>query len=74
MRNIFYTIVITLVALVFVACNPQPQALRLLAEAESLVESNPDSAMLLIDFLFYPEKSRSRNYFLGSVSSYVLNK
>lgn len=39
------------------ACNPQPEAPRLLAEAERLIDTFPDSAMLLIDSIFYPEAS-----------------
>ncbi len=74
MRNIFYTIVITLGTFVFVACNPQSEAPRLLAEAEGLVESNPDSAMSLIDFLFYPEKSLSHEQYMRFLVTQVQAK
>lgn len=74
MRNIFYTIVITLGTFVFVACNPQPQAPRLLAEAEGLVDINPDSAMLLIDSLFYPEKSLSHEQYMRFLVTQVQAK
>ncbi|OJV36279.1 MAG: hypothetical protein BGO33_04595 [Bacteroidia bacterium 43-41] len=74
MRNIFYTIIITLVALVFVACNPQSEAPRLLAVAEGLVDINPDSAMLLIDSLFYPEKSLSHEQYMRFLVTQVQAK
>lgn len=37
--------------------NPQPEAPDLLEQAEALMESRPDSAMVLIDSIFYPEVS-----------------
>ncbi|MDO5523238.1 MAG: hypothetical protein Q4G48_04240 [Bacteroidia bacterium] len=37
--------------------HPQPEAPQLLEQAEALMESHPDSAMLLIDSIFYPEES-----------------
>ncbi len=37
--------------------DPQPQAPALLEQAELLMEDRPDSAMRLIDSIFYPEKS-----------------
>ncbi len=47
-----------------VACNPQPEAPALLQQAELLMEDNPDSALLLIDSIFYPEESLSKHDFL----------
>lgn len=41
-----------------VSClNPQPQAPVLLEQAKRLMENHPDSAMILIDSIFYPEAS-----------------
>jgi tetratricopeptide (TPR) repeat protein len=47
-----------------VACNPQPEAAELLTQAESLVDTDPYSAMCLIDSLFYPEKSLNRDRYM----------
>ena len=41
-----------------VSClNPQPQAPQLLKQAQALIDTRPDSAMRLIDSIFYPEAS-----------------
>jgi hypothetical protein len=50
---------------IFGACNPNPQpgADGLLEHAERLVNTHPDSAMQLIDSIFYLEKSLSREYY-----------
>ena len=37
--------------------NPQPEAPALLEQAEALMENRPDSAMRLVDSIFYPEKN-----------------
>ncbi|MEA5062108.1 MAG: hypothetical protein VB074_12380 [Proteiniphilum sp.] len=58
----------------FGACNPQPEAPKLLVEAERLVENNPDSAMRLIDSLFYPEKSLSLEYYMRFLVTQVQAK
>lgn len=48
-----------------VSClNPQPQAPQLLADAQRLMEDRPDSAMLLIDSIFYPEKSLGKPQYM----------
>ena len=44
-------------AVLLCACNPQPQAPKLLKQAQALIDEQPDSAMRLIDSIFYPEKS-----------------
>lgn len=65
MRLILYTITITTCLYLMVACNanPQPGAKALLEQAENLVDTYPDSAMTLIDSLFFPEKSlRHKDY------------
>lgn len=64
MRCIVYIILVATGLAVLAACNPQPEAPKLLAEAERLMENNPDSAMRLIDSLFYPEKSLSREQYM----------
>lgn len=44
------------------ACNhPQSEAHTLLAQAEQLMEEHSDSALLLVDSIFYPEKSFNEN-------------
>ncbi|WP_352421297.1 tetratricopeptide repeat protein [Proteiniphilum sp.] len=59
MKNVFYILLMAIGLSFFWECNPnpQPEASRLLADAGRLIESNPDSAMQLIDSLFYPEES-----------------
>lgn len=47
-----------------VACNPQPEAPVLLEQAQLLMEDNPDSALLLIDSIFYPEKSLNKHDYM----------
>lgn len=65
MGRIFYFILIFAGLTFLSACNnPQPEAPRLLAEAERLMEVYPDSAMRLIDSLFYPEKSLDRKSYM----------
>ncbi|MEA4916260.1 tetratricopeptide repeat protein [Proteiniphilum sp.] len=44
--------------------NPQPYATKLLAQAEQLIDEHPDSALLLIDSIFYPEKSLSKEEYM----------
>ncbi len=46
-----------MVAVLSSCLDPQPQAPALLEQAELLMEDRPDSAMRLIDSIFYPEKS-----------------
>lgn len=64
MRNLVYTIVVAVGLSVLSGCKPQSEAPKLLAEAQRLVESNPDSAMLLVDSIFYPEKSLRREPYM----------
>ena len=77
MGRIFYLIFICFGLSCLAACNPQPEAPRLLAEAERLVESNPDSAMLFIDSISYPDKSLGRaqymQYLVTRVQVYYKN-
>ena len=53
---------------------PQPEASSLLEEAGQLVEKHPDSAMLLIDFIFYPEKSLNHEYYMRFLVTQVQEK
>lgn len=59
----FWIVLISCIAALS-GCNPQPEAPALLTEAETLMETNPDSAMLLIDSIFYPEASLSRKQYM----------
>jgi len=55
---------IIIIGLALASCsNPQPEAVTLLKAAEQLADSCPDSALQLIDSIFYPEKSfNKRDY------------
>jgi tetratricopeptide (TPR) repeat protein len=58
MKRILYIIFICIIPFFFSACNnPQPKASIMLQKAEQLIDEYPDSALLLIDSIFYPEKS-----------------
>ena len=62
LRVIFHIVIILIGAFFLRACgNPQPGSADLLEQAERLVDSDPDSAMQLIDSIFYPEKSLNRD-------------
>lgn len=50
-------VILALTAIIFSCGKPQPQASLLLAQAEQLIEEYPDSALVLIDSIYYPEKS-----------------
>lgn len=39
------------------SCSPQPESHALLTQAQQVVDNHPDSALQLIDSIFYPEKS-----------------
>ncbi|MDO5665402.1 MAG: LuxR C-terminal-related transcriptional regulator [Bacteroidia bacterium] len=67
MKQAYYKYLFLLFVVIFTtlsSCfNPQPEAAQLLEQAEVLMESHPDSAMILIDSIFYPEKSlRKKEY------------
>lgn len=75
MRNLFYAIFIALVLLSLGACNnPQSGAAQLLEQAESLVDTYPDSAMLLIDSIFYPEQSLTHEKYMRFLVTQVQAK
>ncbi|MFA7140464.1 MAG: hypothetical protein WC126_05590 [Proteiniphilum sp.] len=74
MRSLLFTIVVAAGMSFFFACNPQPEASSLLEEAGHLVERHPDSAMLLIDSIFYPEKSFNHAYYMRFLVTQVQAK
>lgn len=50
---------------IFVSCNPQPEAEELLEHAKKFAENDiSDSALLLIDSIFYPEKSFDKEEYM----------
>ena len=61
MRSIVAYIFTGVALLLFMACNPQPEAAGVLEQAESLMETYPDSAMQLIDSFFIPKKASAAN-------------
>jgi len=52
-------------ALLLFACNPHREASDLLRQAQSLVDTQPEKALLLIDSIFYPERSLSRREYMS---------
>lgn len=65
MNRIVCTILIVAGLSFLSACNnPQPEANKLLTQAEQLMDDHPDSAMLLIDSIFYPEKSFNKKDYM----------
>lgn len=50
-------VLLMLVAVMFSCDKPQPEALSLLEQAEQMIEVDLDSALVLIDSIYYPEKS-----------------
>ena len=75
MRNYICVLIFTIGMLFFTACNPQPIAPFLLKQAEQLLdEDKPDSAMLLIDSIFYPDKSLKEKEYMRYLVSNVRAK
>lgn len=74
MRSIVTYIFIGVSLFFFRAFNPQPEATEVLKQAERLVEKYPDSAMQLIDSVFYPEKSLSREHYMRFLVTQVQAK
>ncbi len=50
-------VLLVLVAVLFSCDKSQPEALSLLEQAEQMIEVDLDSALVLIDSIYYPEKS-----------------
>lgn len=67
-------IVFNIVLLVMYACNPQPEAYSLLTQSRQVIESYPDSAMHLIDSIFYPKKSLSHRRYMEFLITQVQAK
>ena len=57
-----------------IACNPQPEADSLLTQAQEIIEIYPDSAIHLIDSIFYPEKSLSHKRYMEFLVTQVQAK
>lgn len=57
-----------------IACNPQPESDSLLTQAQEVIEIYPDSAMQLIDSIFYPEKSLSHKRYMEFLITQVQAK
>lgn len=61
--NSLHVVFLTMVCGLLFSCrNPQPEASQLLARAITLVDENPDSALRLIDSIFYPEEMPKYKY------------
>ena len=60
MKNYYLCVLFTIATLSFFACNSQREASDLLQQAQSLVDTQPEKALQLIDSIFYPERSLSR--------------
>ncbi len=64
-RSLYFAVLLALLALAIFSCsNPQPQATELLVRAEELMEDHPDSALVVIDSIFYPEKSLKKEQYM----------
>jgi hypothetical protein len=74
MRSLLCATVVAAGLSILSACNPQPEASGLLEEAGQLVERHPDSAILLIDSIFYPEKSLNHEYYMRFLVTQVQEK
>lgn len=60
-------VLLALVAVLFSCDKPQPEALSLLEQAEQMIEVDLDSALVLIDSIYYPEKSFSTEDYMRYV-------
>ena len=70
MKNCNLHLLLLTVTLSLLACNPQREASDLLRQAQSLVDTQPEKALQLIDSIFYPERSLSRREYM----SYLVTK
>lgn len=65
MQRIFHTALIFISLTALHRCtNPQPEASELLSQAEWIMDKHPDSALLRINSIFYPEKSLSKDEYM----------
>lgn len=65
MRYLKYVFLAFLLLEMFWGCNPQPEASKLLASAEKFADNEQiDSALILIDSIFYPEKSFGKEKYM----------
>src|SRR5690554_6109707 len=60
-------VLLALVAVLFSCDKPQPEASSLLEQAEQMIEVDLDSALVLIDSIYYPEKSFNTEDYLRYV-------
>lgn len=63
MKNIIYGLVLFLWGVLF-SCNPQPEALSLLRQAQQLAHSHPERAIVCIDSIYYPEKGLNKEQYM----------
>ena len=65
MKSSKFALLFIVPALLLLACNPQREASDLLRQAQSLVDTQPDKALRLIDSIFYPERSLSTRQYMS---------
>jgi tetratricopeptide (TPR) repeat protein len=57
--------IISFISIFLISCNPQPEATSLLSQAEALADQDKtDSALALIDSIFYPESSFNKEKYM----------
>jgi len=72
MRIIRYIILVFALTGILLGCTPQPEADRLLERANQLLDKEQaDSALKLIDSIYYPEKSFNKEQYMQYVVSRV---
>jgi len=72
MRIIRYIILVFALTGILLGCTPQPEAARLLEQANQLLDKEQaDSALKLIDSIYYPEKSFSKEQYMQYLISRV---
>ena len=65
MKNCYLHLLLLIVTLSFFACNPQREASDLLLQVQSLVDTQPEKALQLIDSIRYPERSLNRRQYMS---------
>lgn len=72
MRIIRYIILVFALTGILLGCTPQPEAARLLERANQLLDKEQaDSALKLIDSIYYPEKSFNKEQYMQYLVSRV---